>query len=606
LLSDLTALKQELDFSTFTGTHVWKFRKTERRWLFAAVTAIVIAAISLVIVWGVTTRKAGVSRGLPGEARQVTSGDSWHGDPALSPDGSRIAYASDESGSGEIYITTVHGGKTLKITDDPAADYYPAWFPDGTALAFVSERGGKTAIWKVSALGGGATLLIRDARDPAISLDAGHIAFSTLPPDGDQRIGIARLADPEDVRILTGDRDGLWEHRMPAWSPNGKEICYASRQDLWVVPVSGGPARRFTRDGKMDSNPAWSPDGGHVYFSSVREGTLAIWRIASRGGAVERLTTGSGYEHDPAISLDGSRFAYATRTEPGALCIRDLASGTEVKLPGVRDECLAAIAPDGSSVVYASDLAGPARDLWMQPIDHGAPSGQPRRLTEDSVNASCPAFSPDGKWIAYYRIAGEQRDIYIVSVSGDQPVRFTDDPARDVQPEWSPDGSLIAFSSDRGGRWQLWAAPVSEGRSAGPRRLITRDSIDALAPAWSPDGRLIAYVGSDETGSEAWIVPFDGREAARKVTSGAEAGTVRWDPTTGSLLVSGTWSEDRRSIRTISLGAKTVAPLEPPVVLGSGAGITTFDVSRDGRLLVFPRENNKGHIWVHEARKQTF
>ena len=551
-------------------------------------------------------RKGGASRGLPGEARQVTSGDVWHGDPAFSPDGSRIAYTSDESGNKEIYVTTVNGGKTLRITEEPAADYYPAWFPDGTSLAFVSERGGKTGIWKVSALGGGATLLILDARDPAISPDAEHIAFSTLPPDEAQRIGIARLADLEHPRILTGDRDGLWEHRMPAWSPSGKEICYASRQDLWVVPLSGGPARRFTRDGKMDSNPAWSPDGRHVYFSSGREGTLAIWRTPVKGGSAERLTTGSGYEHDPTISLDGSQFAYATRTEPGTLCIRDLSSGSEAKLPGVRNVCLAAISPDGSNVVYASDLAGPTLDLWVQPIDHGVPSGQPRRLTEDSINASCPAFSPDGKWIAYYRIAGEQRDIYIVSDSGDRPVRFTDDPARDVQPAWSPDGSMIAFASDRGGRWQLWAAPVSEGRPGGPPHLVTRDSTDALAPAWSPDGRLIAYVGSGESGSEAWVIPFDGRNPARQVTSGAEAGTVRWDPATGSLLVSGTWDEDRRSIRTVSLDGRTVAPLEPPVILGSRAGITTFDVSHDGRLLVYPRENNKGNIWVHEAKKRTF
>jgi Tol biopolymer transport system component len=604
LLSDLSALKQQLDFSKFTGTHEWKFKGSERRWWIAAASVVVVAG-TLAAVWGITARKPGGSPRLPGEARQVTSGDVWNGDPALSPDGSRIAYTSDESGNKEVYVITVKGGKTLKLTDDPAADYYPAWFPDGTSLAFVSERGGETGIWKVSALGGGATQLIKDARDPAISPHGDFVAFSTLPSEGQRRIGVARVADPSHVRLLTGDRDGLWEHRMPAWSPDGRLICYASRQDLWTVPFSGGPAQRFTRDGKADSNPVWSPDGKRVYFSSGREGTVAIWRIAVRGGKTERLTTGSGYEQDPTVSLDGSRFAYATRTEPGTVCIRDLNSGRETKLPGVRDVRLAAISPDGSAVVYASDLAGPTLDLWMQPLDRGVPSGQPSRLTEDSVNASCPAFSPDGKWIAYYRIAGQQRDIYVVSISGDQPIRFTDDPAQDAQPAWSPDGSAIAFASDRGNGWHIWVAPVSDGRPAGPPRRVTSDPAHANAPAWSSDGRRIAYIGGGETGPEAWVISSDGTGSGMRITSGAHAGIVRWDQPTGSLLVSGTWGEDRCSIRRVSLDG-SATPLEPPLVLGSRTAITVFDVSGDGRLIVFPRENNKGNIWVHEAVKQTF
>ena len=82
--------------------------------------------------------------GLPGEAHQVTSGDAWQGEPALSPDGSRIAYTSDESGNKDIYVIDRERRETLRLTDDPAPDYSPAWFPDGDALAFVSERGGST------------------------------------------------------------------------------------------------------------------------------------------------------------------------------------------------------------------------------------------------------------------------------------------------------------------------------------------------------------------------------------------------------------------------------------------------------------------------------
>lgn len=604
VLADLSALKQQLDFNKFTGTHEWKFKGKERRWIFAfAAAAVAVAAVA--VVWRTAMNTGSLSSGLPGEAHQVTSGDAWQGDPALSPDGGTIAYASDESGNRDIYITNVRGESNLNLTNDPAPDYCPAWFPDGGALAFVSERGGAKAIWKMSSLGGGATMLIKNALDPAISRD-GRIAFTALLPNGKQRIGVASLADPGKITVLTGPTDGMWEHHKPAWSPDGRTICYATRQDLWTVSSSGGPAKRLSRNGLGDSNPAWSGDGKYVYFSSGRGGTLALWRIAAEGGAAKRLTQGPGYEYDPSVSRDGSRLAYTTQREPGALYIKDMKSQKVTKLPGMRGACQAAIAPDGSKVAFVSDRAGPTFDLWIQPLDRGIPTGQPQRLTEDTAHACCPAFSPDGKWIAYYRVLDEKRDIYTIPASGGQPIRFTDDPAPDVQPAWSPDGSRLVFASERGGGSHIWIAPVSEGRPAGPLLRITSDTVYAIAPVWSPDGARIAYVGEAEKGPEVWIVPADGKMPGRRITSGANAETVRWDPATGSLFISGSWGEDRVSLRRVSPEGGTIEPIDPPIIFSPGPALGTFDISLDGRFLLFPRENNRGNIWVTEAKKGTF
>jgi Tol biopolymer transport system component len=128
----------------------------------------------------------------------------------------------------------------------------------------------------------------------------------------------------------------------------------------------------------------------------------------------------------------------------------------------------------------------------------------------------------------------------------------------------------------------------------------------AIAPAWSPDGTRIAFAGFSGDRHEVWVVPIDGSAPARKITSGADAKIVKWDGSTGTLLVSGMWNEDRFSLRRVSLDGSSVTPLDPPLVLGSLTAFGTFDLTPDGSLLVFSRESIKGNIWVHEAKNGTY
>jgi Tol biopolymer transport system component len=288
------------------------------------------------------------------------------------------------------------------------------------------------------------------------------------------------------------------------------------------------------------------------------------------------------------------------------MLVRDFGTGAEEKVPGIRDVSIAAISPDGSKLVYASDRGGSSFDLWLQPLERGVPTGQPQRLTDDTADASCPAFSPDGKWIAYHRILGKERDIFTVPVSGGKPTQFTNDPAQDTQPSWSNDGKTIVFASDRGGGSHIWTAPVSEGRPAGPPRQVTMDTMSVGAPVWSHDGGSIAYIVVADGGNDVYVVPADRSAPPERVTRDAGAMMVRWDGHDGSLLVSGTWKEDTYSLRRVTLGNRAAAPIDPPVVFGSLPALATFDVSFDGRLVVYGRKNDVGNIWVHEAPKKTF
>ena len=476
--------------------------------------------------------------------RQVTMAPGWESDPALSPDGGLVAYASDESGNADIWIVDVRGGNAIRLTDDPASDTHPAWYPDGSALAFTSDRGGGSAIWKVLRFGGAPSLLVPDAVDAVLSPDGSQIAFARSSTAGTFRIWIAPLADPSRARVLTGDGDGFWDHRDPAFSPDGRTLCYHAERDLWLVPVLGQGARRLTKDDESDIEPAWSPDGRYVYFSSLRGGALALWRVPAGGGQARRATPGTGGERHPSLSRDGRRLAFVNlQREP-----RSDASGPDDSARKRSCEASAraapAWAPDGRSLVFSSARIGGRFDLWAQPVVDLHAAGPPRRLTDHPGSVTSPAVSPDGRWVAYYRVLSGQRDIWIVPMAGGNPVQFTDDKAADFHPAWSPDGTQLAFGSDRGGSPRIWVAPVADGRPAGPARPVTTGATSDQAPAWSPDGSWIAYLGeASDRSADIWVVDAAGAGPARMLATEGQARRVAWDRGAKALFVSGQWDQ---------------------------------------------------------------
>jgi Tol biopolymer transport system component len=525
-----------------------------------------------------------------------------------------VAYVSDISGNLDIWLVDVEGHKPIRITDNTGSDSDPTWFPDGKGLAFVSDRTGENAIWKTSTLGGSASLVVADAKSPKISPDGQRLAFVRAGPGGDDRIVVAPLSDPSQATFLTGDEDGLWNHRDPAWSPDGNRICYAAHRNLWIVSLEDGKARPLTVAGQMDFEPVWSPDGKYIYFSSYRT-TTALWRVAADGGRPVRVTTGTASEASPSISSDGMRLAYSTSIEDFHLALLDLASGVEQTL---KEDCSLqqpAIAPDKKQLLYTADREGMRFDLWLQPLVDGAIRGTPRRLTDHPGQASHPVFSPDGQWVAYYRILDESRDIWIVPSEGGRPIQFTEDPAPDIQPTWSPDGSLLAFVSQRGEngmpaqiteKFQIWVASVFNGRRIGLPSMITQGDISALAPVFSPDGREIAFIGRKGPESDVWIGPVDGSAPPRRITHGAGAERLRWSAAHNALLVSGNWRTSRATLRQVSLDDGTVSDLEPEVVFGFRTIYCNFDISPDGRFLCYMRQEKKGNVWILESEDVSY
>ena len=236
----------------------------------------------------------------------------------------------------------------------------------------------------------------------------------------------------------------------PAFSPDGNQIAFAwdgggeEKPGIFVKPVGTGSLLRLTSG--YDAAPVWSADGRDVGF--IRWGQeRGIYRISAQGGHEHRLTARAG---DFTWSPDGKTLAIA----------------------------------DGASPQEALSI-------FLVSIE----TGEERRLTTPepaSVGDTYPAYSPDGRTIAFIRSRNSQvSDIYLVPAAGGTPGRLTfDDLYLFNSLDWTADGREIVFSSSRGGLYSLWRIDVSGGL---PRRVIGAGEY-AVSPAVSRRGHRLAYV----------------------------------------------------------------------------------------------------------------
>ena len=577
------------------------WRLSRRRAILIA-TGIILMAMAAGGLWFKIASGSGEIP--PSESRQITTRPGLEGEPAISPDGRSVAFLVQDGEGWDICIADVKGGTPLRVVADGEVNAAPNWFPDGSALAFASYKGQASNIWKVPRFGGVPIFLMADALDPAISPDGKRMAFARSEGGSFSRIWVAELGAPQSARRLTSDADGVWNHLRPAWSPDGRTICYQDNNDLWLVPAEGGKARHLTTDDPADADPIWSPDGRHIYFDSLREEGYSIWRMKVGGGGLQRVTLGTGAERKPSLSKDGRCLAYCT-TGRETCSFVDRKTGERTVFSSGTATSQPTFAPDGQSLVFTA-LKDANTNLWRTRLRDGKLVGDPEPLTEHRGYCANPTFSPDGKWVAYHRVSDGQRDVWVIPAAGGAPVNFTENHASDEQPEWSPDGGEISFLSNRGGRQEAWAATFRDGKRVGEPRQVTRGPGVVCYHCWTPSGRSLAYISTAETGTDIWAVPVGGTGSPVRLTEGANPIFITGDLSTGNLLVLGTWGGQRNVVRGVPEGGGTPVAVpftEPRTPNGE---TTMVEVSRDGNLLALTEAESEGDIWMLEAKKRSF
>jgi len=354
-------------------------------------------------------------------------------------------------------------------------------------------------------------------------------------------------------------------------SPDGKKLAFVSKRSIWVVPVqgkvspdiAGEPVRLPGTEGAWRWGMSWSADGKWIAYNIKRNNKVdEIHVISSTGGEPKKIPVSENrgnhlLNYRLSLSPDGKVLAFASKEEEGTNKPQEIS-------------------------------------IYTIPVDGGVA----KRLTDPGTRE--PAFSPDGKKIAYvkwYRSkeGGLVKDIWVIPASGGTPVLFSDLPGRGRSPVWSPDGKMIAFNREPGEdneSNEIWIVPVSEDgkAAAAPTKIkLPLSTYDFLA-GWTSDNKIGLNL-QNPPHRAIYTVPASGGNAVQVTPAGwpchprwspdGKRIFFRWDgiasvPSEGGEISIGPLNADSKISEALPGGGNAVSPDGEKIVF-SGAKMVVRD-----------------------------
>jgi tricorn protease len=402
-----------------------------------------------------------------GEAKRLTTGIGIETRPYFSPDGSRIAFTGEYDGNVDAFVIPASGGIPSRLTYHPDSDEVLGWTPDGKQVLFRSSRHSYSffnRFFTIPVTGGFPTEI------PLPMAEEGSYS-----PDG------ARMAYVP----------------IPQWQAAWKRYRGGQTKPIWIVNLfDSSVIEKIPRDNSNDFNPMWV--GQTIYFLSDRNGPVTLFAYDLNTKQVTLVVQNDGFDLKSACAGPGA----IVYEQFGALYLHDLASGQSQRID-VR------VVGDFSEVrpyfqkVKANNLSNTglsptgARAVFQargEIVSVPAEKGDIRNLTRTTnVAERDPAWSPDGKWIAYFSDESGEYALHLRDQSGLGEVRkinLGEPPSFFYSPRWSPDSKKIAYTDKR---LNLWYLEIDKPTPVLVDTDIFESPFRTLEPVWSPDNRWLAY-----------------------------------------------------------------------------------------------------------------
>jgi tricorn protease len=398
----------------------------------------------------------------------------------------------------------------------------------------------------------------------------------------------------------------------PSFSPDHREIVFASGGDLWTVPTSGGDARLLVSNPATERRPFYSPDGTMLAFTSSRTGNGDIYVLSLVSGDLQRITFDDGLDLLDGWSRDGKHlyFSSISRDISGMNDVFRVGAsgGTPMQVAGDRyvNEYWSSESPNGHTLAITARGRASAdwwrrghshideSEIWLATnIDPGA-SGDPKysAITSGGAKSEWPMWSSDGVSVFFVSDRTGNQNLWSRAVSGGDAKQLTNfTSGRVLWPAISNDGNAIVFERDFG----IWVydrtsnvakqVPISlRGAPSGNSidHLVLNSGIRELA--LSPDAKKVAFLVHGEIFATS---ARDGGDAARVTTSAGAEGQLRWAPDSRRLL----YASDRDGVSHLFL-YDFESRTETQLTRGSGGDVTPR-WSPDGKSIAY----------VHDAKE---
>ena len=563
---------------------------------------------------------------------RLTSTGGLNTDPAISPDGALVAYASDAAGGSnfDIWLQAIAGGDPVRITSDNADEAEPSFSPDGSRIVF-SRR--DTGLYTVAPMGGEPKLVVSDPwpRTPRFSPDGRWIAYWTGFPASVIAGGIPGALGSISIVSAEGGAPrevatGLASARYPVWTPDGRRILFLGEEsggakgfDWYVVGIDGtrlvktGALLAIHATGLRDGLPipgVWTDQG--VLFATNEADNSNVWRIplapdtGSVAGPAHPLTSGTSVERSPSVSASGRVvFASAVANVDVWRVPVDEATGTATGAPervtdSAASDRLRSVSADGRSLVFVSSRTG-RDEIWSKDLV----TRIERQVTERG--ALDATLSPNGSRIAFARAEGQSTRLELVDLRGGPPPRPLCADC-DIPADWSPKGQSVLFG--RGQPSRLFLYDLGSGRET---ELASHPRWNLHQARFSPDGQWVAF----HTTNSPNVRQIYAAARSDRVPAAVESWVAivtdhgchpNWSAD-GSLLYHFSYRDGAFCPWVRRVDPATKRPLGPPravlhlhdprLRVASGAAATS-DLQRG--YFYFTATESTGHVWMMDRR----
>ena len=397
----------------------------------------------------------------------------------------------------------------------------------------------------------------------------------------------------------------LW----PSFSPDGKQVAFAmnsEKQDNWdiyIKQIGSETPRRLTTDPHDDALPAWSPDGLSIAFvRGLDDSKQAVMLVPANGGRERPVAEFQGVE-GVGWHPGGKWLVVACKDSPGeprAIYLISLETGEKRRLTsppqGIGGDEQPAFSPDGRWLAFTRALGG-ASEIFVLPVSARLePGAEPKQLTFGDRTARYPAWMPDGKELVFiYGSKSLHCGLWRVSISGSdkpRPLPFSGEGSA-TSPSVSQENHRLVYATVTYDI-NIWRHQIPRGKQkpAPPSRFFPSSQTQEL-PLYSPDGKEVAYVSYASGASEIWISGSDGSSPLQLTHFGGPMPNgPRWSPD-GKQLVFSMASGDQMEIFTIpAQGGQAKQLTHTPFNKGNPS------YSQDGKWIYFDwTRGGDAQIW---------